>query len=140
MEPLAPGSHQIKIASSSGCGVTEDVTYNLTVQGTVGTPRTCSGNQQLTLSNVDIQTNGTALTVTGNCNVKVTNSVLWGGTAGIVIRDQGHVIVENTVLGGGSAVAASGHGHGELRNSAVISPLSVTQFAVVSDSGGNVGF
>jgi hypothetical protein len=140
VEPLTPGSHEIHIASSSACGVTEDVTYTLNVQGTVGTPRSCSGSQTLNLTNVDIQTNGVALTVTGNCNVRVTNSVLWGGTSGIVIRDQGHVIVENTVLGGGKAVTASGHGHGELRNSAVISPLAVTQFAVVSDSGGNVAF
>lgn len=140
VEPLTPGSHQIHITSSSGCGVTEDVTYNLMVQGTVGTPRTCSGSQTLNLNNADIQTNGVALTVTGNCNVTINNSVLWGGTAGIVIRDQGHVIVQNSVIGGGFAVQANGHGHGELRNSAVISPLSVTEFAVVSDSGGNVPF
>ena len=73
VEPLAPGAHTIHIASSSGCGVTEDVTYALNVQGTVGTPRTCSANQQLNLNNVAIQTNGVAVTVNGNCNVRVTN-------------------------------------------------------------------
>jgi len=140
VEPLTPGAHSVRIASSSGCGVTEDVTYNLTVQGTVGTPISCSGNQQLTLSQADIQTTGVALTVSGNCNVQLNNSVLWGGTAGIVIHDQGHVIFNNGVIGGGAAVRADGHGHGELRNSAVISPVVTTQFAVVSDSGGNVPF
>lgn len=140
VEPLAPGAHTVRIASSSGCGVTEDVRYNLTVQGAVGTPRTCSGNQTLNLNNVDIQTTGVAVTVSGNCNVRITNSVIWGQTSGIVIHDQGHVIVENTVVGGGNAVFADGHGHGELRNSAVISPVVVRQFAVVSDSGGNVPF
>jgi len=40
----------------------------------------------------------------------------------------------------GAAVIADGHGHGELRNSAVISPVVTRQYAVVSDSGGNVPF
>ncbi|HEY3256739.1 MAG TPA: hypothetical protein VGJ91_22435 [Polyangiaceae bacterium] len=140
VEPLTPGAHTVHIASSSGCGITEDVTYTLNVQGTVGAPISCSGNQQLTLSQADIQTTGVALTVSGNCNVQVNNSVLWGGTAGIVIHDQGHVIVNGGVIGGGAAVSADGHGHGELRNAAVISPVVATQFAVVSDSGGNVAF
>ena len=140
VEPLTPGAHTVHIASSSACGVTEDVTYTLNVQGTVGTPISCSGNQQLTLSQADIQTTGTALTVSGNCNVQINNSVLWGGTAGIVIHDQGHVIVNGGVVGGGAAVRADGHAHGELRNAAVISPVVATQFAVVSDSGGNVSF
>lgn len=140
VEPLAPGSHTVHISSSSGCGVTEDVTYTLNVQGTVGTPLSCTGNQQLNVTGADIQASGVALTVAGNCSVHVTNSTLWGGTSGIVIHDQGHVIVENSVLGGGTAVSADGHAHGELRNSAVISPVSATQFAVVSDSGGNVAF
>lgn len=140
VEPLTPGAHTVHIASSSGCGTTEDITYTLNVQGTIGTPISCSGNQRLTLSHADIQTNGVALTVSGNCNVQVTDSVLWGGTAGIVVHDQGHVIVTGGVIGGGAAVAADGHGHGELRNAAVISPVVATQFAVVSDSGGNVPF
>jgi hypothetical protein len=140
VEPLTPGTHNVHIASSSGCGVTQDVTYTLNVQGTVGNPISCSGSQQLTISAADIQTTGVALTVSGNCNVTVRNSTLWGGTAGIVIHDQGHVIVENSVIGGGSSFSADGHGHGEYRNSAVISPVTVTQFAVVSNSGGNVAF
>ncbi|HTQ07751.1 MAG TPA: hypothetical protein VMI54_28045 [Polyangiaceae bacterium] len=140
VEPLAPGAHTLHVTSSSGCGVTEDVTYSLNVQGAVGTPLSCSGNQQLNVTGADIQATGVALTVAGNCNVHVTNSTLWGGTAAIVIHDQGHVIVDGSVIGGGAAVAADGHGHGELRNSAVISPLAVTQFAVVSDSGGNVAY
>lgn len=146
VEPLTPGAHVVHLtASSAACGATQDATYNLNVQGTVGTARTCSGNQQLTLNNVDIQTTGVALTVSGNCAVHVTNSVLFGGTAAIVIHDQGHVIVETSVVGGGPAAGglsfqADGHGHGEYRNSAVISPISATQFAVVSDSGGNTGF
>jgi len=140
VEPLSPGQHTVKIASSSGCGVTEDVTYTLNVQGTIGTPRSCSGSQTLNLTNVDIQTTGVALTVSGNCSVRVTGSTLWGGTSGIVIHDQGHVIVENSTVGGGKAVTADGHGHGELRNSAVISPVATSQYAVVSDSGGNVAY
>lgn len=140
VEPLAPGTHTVHITSSSGCGVTEDVTYTLNVQGTVGTPLTCAGNQQLNLTNLDIQASGAALTVAGNCSVRVTNSTLWGGTAGIVIHDQGHVIVENSVIGGGAAMSADGHAHGEVRNSSVLSPLVAKQFAVVSDSGGNISF
>lgn len=146
VEPLTPGVHVLHLtASSTACGATQDATYNLNVQGTVGTPRTCSGTQQLTLTNVDIQTTGVALTVSGSCTVRVTNSVLFGGTAGIVIHDQGHVIVESSVVGGGPAAGglsfqADGHGHAEYRNSAVISPISATQFAVVSNSGGNTGF
>ena len=145
VEPLTPGSHTVHIvASSAACNATQNATYNLTVQGTVGTPVSCSGTQQLTLKNVDIQTNGVALTVSGNCNVTVTGSVLFGGAAGIVIHDQGHVIVETSVVGGGPAggfaFSADGHGHGEFRNSAVISPNSVREFAVVSDSGGNTAF
>lgn len=70
----------------------------------------------------------------------VNGGVLWGGTAGIVIHDQGHVVVNGGVVGGGSAFLADGHGHGEYRNSSVISPVTVTQFAVVSNSGGNVAF
>jgi hypothetical protein len=140
VEPLSPGQHTVHIASSSGCGITEDVTYTLNVQGTVGTPRSCSGTQQLNLTNVDIQTTGVALTVSGSCTVRVTGSTLWGGTSGIVIHDQGHVIVESSTVGGGKSVTADGHGHGELRNSAVISPVATSQFAVVSDSGGNVAF
>jgi hypothetical protein len=140
VEPLAPGAHTVHITSSSACGVTEDVTYALTVQGTVGSPITCAGNQQIVLNNSDIQTTGAALTVSGNCSVTVNNSVLWGGTAGIVIHDQGHVIVNGGVIGGGSAFLADGHGHGEYRNSSVISPVTVTQFAVVSNSGGNGAF
>ena len=132
------GAHTVHIASSSGCGVTEDVTYTLNVQGSVGTPISCSGNQPLTLSH--IQTIGVALTVSGNCSVQLNNGVLWGGTAGIVIHDQGHVIVNGGVIGGGAAVSADGHGHGELRNAAVISPVVATQFSVVSDAGGNVAF
>ena len=145
VEPLTPGSHTVHITSSSAaCNATQNSTYNLTVQGTVGTPVSCSGTQQLTLKNVDIQTNGVALTVSGNCNVTVTGSVLFGGAAGVVIHDQGHVIVETSVVGGGPsggfAFSADGHGHGEFRNSAVISPNSVREFAVVSDSGGNTAF
>jgi hypothetical protein len=140
VEPLAPGAHTVHITSSSGCGVTEDVTYTLNVAGTVGNPITCSGNQQIVLNNTDIQTTGAALTVTGNCSVTVNGGVLWGGTAGIVIHDQGHVVVNGGVVGGGSAFLADGHGHGEYRNSSVISPVTVTQFAVVSNSGGNVAF
>jgi hypothetical protein len=140
VEPLAPGAHTVHITSSSGCGITEDVTYTLNVQGTVGAPISCSGNQQLNLSGADIQASGVAITVAGNCNVHITNSVIWGGTSGIVIHDQGHVIVESSTLGGGTAVSADGHGHGELRNSSVISPVVATQFAIVSDSGGNVAF
>lgn len=141
VEPLTPGTHTVRFTSSSGaCGIAEDSTYTLNVQGSVGTPLACSGNQQLNLSNLDIQGSGAALTVSGNCNVRVTNSVLWGGTAGIVIHDQGHVIIENSVIGGGAAVSADGHAHGEVRNSSVISPLVATQFAIVSNSGGNVSF
>jgi hypothetical protein len=140
VEPLTPGAHTVHIASSSGCGVTEDVTYTLNVQGTVGNPITCSGTQSLVINNADIQTTGAAITVSGSCNVTINNSTLWGGTAGIVIHDQGHVVVNGSVVGGGSAFVADGHGHGEYRNSAVISPVTVTQFAVVSDSGGNVAF
>jgi hypothetical protein len=66
--------------------------------------------------------------------------VLWGGTAGIVVHDQGHVIVENSVLGGGKSVLADGHGHAEVRNTTVLDALTATQFAVISNSGGNVGF
>jgi hypothetical protein len=140
VEPLAPGPHTIHFTSTSACGGAQDITYTLNVQGTVGNPISCSGRQRLNLSAIDIRTNGVALTVSGNCSVRITNSVLWGGTAGIVIHDQGQVIVENTVLGGGKAVQADGHGHGELRNSAVLNPLAVTQFAVVSDSGGNIKY
>lgn len=146
VEPLTPGNHTIHFtASSSACGTTQDATYNLTVQGTVGTPISCSGTQQLNLTNLDIQTTGAALTVSGGCTVHVTSSVLFGGVAGIVVHDQGHVIVETSVVGGGPAAggfafSADGHGHAEVRNSAVVSPNSVRQFAVVSDSGGNVAF
>jgi hypothetical protein len=140
VEPLTPGAHSVHIASSSSCGVTEDVSYTLNVQGTVGSPIVCTGSQNLVLNNIDIQTTGTAITVSGNCNVTVNNGVLWGGTAGIVIHDQGHVVVNGSTVGGGSAFIADGHGHGEYRNSAVISPVTVTQFAVVSNSGGNVAF
>jgi hypothetical protein len=146
VEPLTPGAHTVHFtASSSACGVTENATYNLTVQGTVGTPLSCSGSQQLNLTNLDIQTTGVALTVSGNCSVHITNSVLFGGSAAIVIHDQGHVIIENSVLGGGPATggfafSADGHAHGEYRNSSVLSPSSVREFAVVSDSGGNVAF
>jgi len=140
VEPLTPGAHTVHIASSSGCGATQDITYTLNVQGTVGAPIACSGNQQLTLSKADIQTTGVALTVSGNCTVQLNDSVLWGGTAGIVIHDQGHVIVNGGVIGGGKAVVADGHGHGELRNAAIISPVAATQFAIISDSGGNVSF
>ena len=41
---------------------------------------------------------------------------------------------------GGFAVTADGHGHVELRNSAVISPTSALGFAIISNSGGNVPF
>jgi len=146
VEPLTPGAHTVHFtASSSACGVTENATYNLTVQGTIGTPLSCSGSQQLNLTNLDIQTTGVALTVSGNCSVHITNSVLFGGSAAIAIHDQGHVIVENSVLGGGPATggfafSADGHAHGEYRNSSVISPSSVREFAIVSDSGGNVAF
>jgi len=146
VEPLSAGSHTVHItASSAACGATQNATYNLIVQGTVGTPQSCSGNQQLNLTGADIQTTGVALTVSGNCNVTIRNSVLFGGTAAIVIHDQGHVIVDGSVIGGGPgaggfAFSADGHGHGEVRNSAVLSPNSVLGFAVVSDSGGNTGF
>jgi hypothetical protein len=70
----------------------------------------------------------------------VSNSVLWGGRSAIVIHDQGHVIVDNSVVGGGNSFSADGHGHGEYRNSAVTSPIAISQYAVVSDSGGNVKF
>jgi len=146
VEPLTPGTHTVHFtASSHACGVTQDATYNLTVQGTVGTPLSCSGSQTLNLTNVDIQTTGVALTVSGNCTVRVTSSVLFGGLAAIAIHDQGHVIVESSVIGGGPgaggfAFSADGHGHGEVRNSSVLSPNSVREFAVVSDSGGNIAF
>jgi hypothetical protein len=147
VEPLTPGSHVVHITSSSAAcgGIAIDVTYDLTVQGTTGTPLSCSGTQNLNLSGLDIQTNGVALTVSGNCNVTISNSVLFGGTAGIVIHDQGHVVVNSSVVGGGpaaggAAFVADGHGHGEYRNSSVISPVVVSQFAVVSDSGGNTRF
>jgi hypothetical protein len=146
VEPLSAGTHNIHITSSSAaCGTTQDATYSINVSGTVGTPRSCSGNQSLTLNNVDIQTTGVALTVSGNCNVTINNSVIFGTTTGIVIHDQGHVIVNTSVVGGGPgaggfAVAADGHGHAELRNSAVISRNSALGFAVISDSGGNTGF
>jgi hypothetical protein len=146
VEPLTAGTHNVHITSSStACGATQDATYSLTVQGTVGTPRSCSGTQSLTLNNVDIQTTGVALTVSGNCNVTINNSVLFGTNAAIVIHDQGHVIVNTSVVGGGPgpggfAVSADGHGHAELRNSAVISPNSALGFAIISDSGGNTGF
>jgi hypothetical protein len=146
VEPLSPGSHNIHLkAVSPACGVTQDATYSLIVQGTVGTPLTCSGNQSLTLNNADIQTNGVALTVSGNCNVTINNSVLFGGTSAIVVHDQGHVIVNTSIVGGGPgaggfAVSADGHGHAELRNSSVISPNSALGFAIISDSGGNTAF
>jgi hypothetical protein len=146
VEPLTPGSHVVHITSSSAaCGIAIDATYNLTVQGTTGTPLSCSGTQQLNLSGVDIQTSGVALSVSGNCNVTISNSVVFGGTAGIVIHDQGHVVVNSSVVGGGPATGgaafmADGHGHGEYRNSSVISPVVVSQFAVVSDSGGSTRF
>jgi hypothetical protein len=146
LEPLSAGSHTVHIQSSSAaCGTTQDTTYHLMVQGTVGTPRSCSGTQQLTLNNVDIQTTGVALTVSGNCNVTINNSVLFGSTSGIVVHDQGHVIVNTSVVGGGPgpggfAVAADGHGHVELRSSAVISPTSALGFSIISDSGGNTSF
>jgi hypothetical protein len=146
VEPLSAGSHSIHItASSTACGITQNTTYSLNVQKTVGTPVSCSGSQSITLNNVDIQSTGVALTVSGNCNVTINNSVLFGSTAGIVIHDQGHVIVNTSVVGGGPgpggfAVSADGHGHAELRNSAVISPNSALGFAIISDSGGNTGF
>ena len=146
VEPLSAGTHNVHISSSStACGTMQDATYSLVVQGTVGTPRSCSGSQSLTLNNVDIQSTGVALTVSGNCNVTINNSVLFGSTAGIVIHDQGHVIVNTSVVGGGPgpggfAVSADGHGHAELRNSSVISPNSALGFAIISDSGGNTGF
>ena len=146
VEPLSAGTHSVHITSSSAaCGAMQNATYSLLVQGTVGTPRSCSGNQSITLNNVDIQSTGVALTVSGNCNVTINNSVLFGSTAAIVIHDQGHVIVNTSVVGGGPgpggfAVSADGHGHAELRNSAVISPNSALGFAIISDSGGNTGF
>ena len=140
VEPLAPGSHTVHIVSS-GCDASEDVTYALTVQGTVGNPISCSGFQTLNLSNVDIQTTGVAITVSGNCNVQISNSVIWGQSSGIVIHDQGHVIVNSSVVGGGtSSFSADGHGHGEYRNSTRLGPVVTGPFAIVSDSGGNVTF
>jgi hypothetical protein len=147
IEPLSAGSHNIHISAlSAACGgATENATYNLIVQGAVGTPRACSGNQQLTLDNVDIQSTGTALTVSGNCNVTINNSVLFGSTSAIAVHDQGHVVVNTSVVGGGPgpggfAVSADGHGHVELRSSAVISPTSALGSAIISDSGGNSAF
>ncbi|HEY7376164.1 MAG TPA: hypothetical protein VIF57_28645 [Polyangia bacterium] len=142
VEPLTPGTHTLRVnASTAACGgTTQNVTYTLNVQGTVGTPVSCSGNQQITLNGADIQTTGVAVTASGNCNVTIRNSMLWGGTAAIVIHDQGHVIVDTSTVGGGFAFSADGHGHGEVRNSAVLNPNSVRDFAVVSDSGGNVAF
>jgi hypothetical protein len=145
VEPLTPGSHTIHFTGAAACGAggaqnMQNSTYTINVQGTVGTPRSCSGNQSLNITNTAIQTTGTALTVSGNCNVHVTNSVLFGTTAAIVIHDQGHVIVDNSTLGGGFSFVADGHGHGEFRNSSLLNPNSVTGFAVVSDSGGNNTF
>lgn len=147
LEPLSAGSHTVVISAfSAACGgATRNTTYNLIVQGTVGTPRTCSGNQQLTLNGVDIQSTGVALTVSGNCNVTINNSVLFGTTSAIAVHDQGHVIVNTSVVGGGPgaggfAVSADGHGHVELRNSSVIGPKSAVGTAVISDSGGNSAF
>ena len=59
------------------------------------------------------------------------------GTPNATLLDY---VFNNGVVGGGAAVIADGHGHGELRNSAVISPVVTRQYAVVSDSGGNVPF
>jgi len=142
IEPLSPGTHTLRVnASTAACGgFSENVTYTLNVQGTVGTPVSCSGSQSITLNGADIQVNGVAVTVSGNCNVTINNSMLWGGTAAIVIHDQGHVVVNSSTVGGGFAFSADGHGHGEFRSSAVISPNSIREFAVVSDSGGNVAF
>jgi hypothetical protein len=50
------------------------------------------------------------------------------------------VIIDGTVVGGGTSVSADGHGHGELRNSSVLGKVVTGTLAVVSDSGGNVGF
>jgi hypothetical protein len=147
VEPLSAGSHTVHLtAFSAACGnFAQDTTYKLIVQGTVGTPLSCSGNQQITLNNADIQSTGVALTVSGNCNVTINNSVLFGGTSAIVVHDQGHVVVNTSVVGGGPgaggfAVSADGHGHVELRNSSVISPNSALGFAIISDSGGNTSF
>ena len=72
LEPLSAGTHSVHITSSSAaCGAMQNATYSLVVQGTVGTPRSCSGNQSITLNNVDIQSTGVALTVSGNCNVTI---------------------------------------------------------------------
>jgi hypothetical protein len=146
VEPLSAGSHSVHITSTSAaCGTLQDSTYKLIVQGTVGSPVSCSGSQNITLNNVDIQSTGVALTVSGNCNVTINNSVLFGSTSAIVVHDQGHVIVNTSVVGGGPgaggfAVSADGHGHVELRNSSVISPTSALGFAIISDSGGNTAF
>src|SRR5262249_50784874 len=101
---------------------------------------TCSGTQNITLNGADIQVNGAAVTVSGNCNVTINNSMIWGGTAGIVIHDQGHVIVNGSTVGGGFGSQPDGPGQGKFRTSAVISPNSITGFAVVSASGGNTAF
>src|SRR5262252_4398478 len=68
----------------------------------------------------------------GGFSENVTYTLNVQGTAGIVIHDQGHVIVNSSTVGGGFAFSADGHGHGEFRNSAVISPNSIREFAVVS--------
>jgi hypothetical protein len=89
VEPLVPGSHTVHIASSSGCGATEDVSYTLNVQGTVGNPISCSGFQTLNLNNIDIQATGVAITVSGNCSVQISNSVIWGKDRGSLSMIRG---------------------------------------------------
>jgi len=71
VEPLTPGTHTIHFTGSAPCQAggaqgLQNSTYTINVQGTVGTPVSCSGSQSLTISNTAIQTNGVALTVSGN--------------------------------------------------------------------------
>lgn len=99
-------------------------------------PITCSGADDLSIENADINVNGPGLTVTGSCSIYLRNSrlVTHGGPA-VMIAGSGDIEISQSYVAGQPSLIVSGSGTITVKQSQIDGDLIVSGSGTIEISG-----
>ena len=100
-------------------------------------PVACTGDNNVTLSNVLLRVDGVAVTGVGSCDIRIRNSHIIGDTA-VQVTGSTNVAIENSIIEGRVALSLTGSADMSVKSSTIRGSVQRVGPTQLKDLGGNV--
>ena len=100
-------------------------------------PVACTGDNNVTLSNVLLRVDGVAVQGVGSCDIRIRNSHIIGDVA-VQVTGSTNVAIENSIIEGRVALSLTGSADMSVKSSTIRGPVQRIGSTQLKDLGGNV--